>query len=97
MYKCNFTLKYNIDNKEYIKNQETHGVEYYIDGQNINIKYNENDKYDITLNPNTKGGIIMIISGSIFLIVIIFLLYIFLDYIGNKSIINFLDDLGKIY
>jgi hypothetical protein len=52
---CSFNILYNIDNTDYLKNNiNTNSSIIYIDGNSIDLRYNPNDKNDITTTTWTN-------------------------------------------
>lgn len=71
-YNCNFNILYNIDNKDYIKKMNTNEYTNYTNNKVVNLRYNPNDKNDITTitinNSNSNLSKIIFTIGIIFLI-----------------------------
>ena len=78
-YDCSFNILYNIDNKDYIKKMNTNENTNYTNNKVINLRYNPNDKNDITTftvnNSNLSKiiftiGIFILIAAIIWFIVL---------------------------
>jgi hypothetical protein len=73
---CSFNILYNIDNKEYLKssndlNELDNSTLKYTDGDSINLRYNPNNKNNITTIPWTYKKIAMVLLIiAIFIIII---------------------------
>jgi Protein of unknown function (DUF3592) len=81
-YDCSFNVLYNIDNNEYLKNQHTNNSMYYNPGSSVSLRYNKNDKTDVTMDTFTnsfKGKLIMFI-GLFLLIGSLIYLYVIFNY-----------------
>jgi hypothetical protein len=69
---CSLNIQYNIDNTEYVKKDYAiqNSMKYYNPGNSIDLRYNTNNKNDITTDTWTnKTKAIIIIIISLFLII----------------------------
>ena len=87
---CSFNIMYNIDNNEYLKSSNDldnldNSKKKYTDGDLIDLRYNPNNKNDITTIPWTYKKIAMVLMIiSFFLIVIPIAWYILIT--RNKTL-----------
>lgn len=71
-YDCSINLLYNIDNNEYAQNYRTSSTKNYSPGELIDLRYNKNNKNDITTDTsNSRWSGIMIMIFGLFLLIII--------------------------
>jgi nitrate reductase gamma subunit len=95
-YDCDLILKYNIDNQEYTKNIKS-SDRYYYNGEKINIRYNKNNKNEITLSTYTNrfSGMIFMFIGFVLFIILTYVL--FFGKINDQSYDKKLDLTSKTY